>query len=156
MSAHWSFFDGSTGELVGRTYSGPEAYLADNTPPGCVAIEGAHDHRCRRVNLSTGAVEPWQPPQPAADGWQAWQWGAQSERWLSVPTLAALARDARAERDRRMAAFAWRYDRYDRETRLKRTRTDTLTTLDAYMQALADVPTQPGFPGAITWPAEPA
>ena len=58
----------------------------------------------------------------------------------------------RADRDRRMAAMSWRYDRHAREVRLGLAPTDDLTALDAYMQALADLPTQEGFPFRIDWP----
>lgn len=62
----------------------------------------------------------------------------------------------RAERDRRMDAFQWRLQRHAREVRLGLTPTDNIADLDAYMQALADVTKQAGFPDDITWPEEPA
>lgn len=67
----------------------------------------------------------------------------------------ALATDARAERDRRMGAFQWRYERLARETRLGLSPSDDLASLDNYMQALANVSDQPGFPSDVTWPEEP-
>lgn len=63
---------------------------------------------------------------------------------------------ARKERDRRMDAFQWRLQRHAREVRLGLTPTDNIADLDAYMQALADVTAQAGFPDDITWPEEPA
>lgn len=58
----------------------------------------------------------------------------------------------RAERDRRIEAIAWRVERYLSETRLGLTPTDDITAIDAYIQALRDVPDQAGFPAAVTWP----
>lgn len=62
------------------------------------------------------------------------------------------AAQVRAERDRRMAAAQWRYERLARETRLGLPLSDDLGALDAYMQALADVTDQAGFPAAVDWP----
>ena len=69
-----------------------------------------------------------------------------------APTDADIAAQIRADRDARMRAADWRYERYHRETRLGLPPTDKLADLDAYMQALANVPEQPGFPRDVTWP----
>lgn len=58
----------------------------------------------------------------------------------------------RADRDARINAVAWRYERYARESRLGIPTTDSLAALDTYIQALADVPNQAGFPITIVWP----
>jgi len=58
----------------------------------------------------------------------------------------------RQERDTRIAAVAWRVDRYRRETELGLSHTDDLTELNTYIQALCDVPKQPGFPESVLWP----
>lgn len=71
---------------------------------------------------------------------------------VAVPDLVALAKDARAKRDWLASSNAWRYERYAREMRLGLTPTDSLAALDTYVQALADVPKQAGFPEIITWP----
>lgn len=68
------------------------------------------------------------------------------------PTVDELAALARVERDARMADIEWRYYRHAREVRLGISPTDDLATLDAYMQALADVSSQADFPRAIAWP----
>lgn len=60
--------------------------------------------------------------------------------------------DARADRDARMNSVLWRIDRNARERRLGLPETDDLGLLDAYVQALADVPKQKGFPLKIKWP----
>lgn len=58
----------------------------------------------------------------------------------------------RKVRDQLMADFQWRYSRYEREIRLNVPTTDTLANMDAYMQALADVPTNQNDPYNIVWP----
>jgi hypothetical protein len=55
------------------------------------------------------------------------------------------------QRDQLMIQNDWRYSRYSREIRLGLTPTDTLETIDNYMQALADI-TKQTDPFNITWP----
>ncbi|MCB9902362.1 MAG: hypothetical protein H6826_13550 [Planctomycetes bacterium] len=105
MSRTWSFYDPATGRLVGRTFSGPEAALAINTPPGLAAIEGQHDHVTHRVSLSTGLVEKWREPAPSRDHeWDstagAWQLSTAAERRAALAEiLAAESLQARALRE---------------------------------------------------------
>lgn len=54
MIKTWSFYNQETGELSGRTFTGPEKAIAANTPIGLVAIEGSHNHLTMRVQ--DGAV----------------------------------------------------------------------------------------------------
>lgn len=63
--------------------------------------------------------------------------------------------ELRARRDSLIAAVAWRYERHAREVRIGLTPTDSLVTLDAYVQSLADLTKQAGFPDSITWPVAP-
>jgi len=65
------------------------------------------------------------------------------------------AEEVRSERDYRIQAFEWRYARLGSEERMGKPPTDTLEDLDAYVQALRDVPDQKGFPYKIEWPEEP-
>ena len=60
----------------------------------------------------------------------------------------------RSDRDRRCDEFQ---PRIDRALRLQRQGqpSEDIAVLDGYMQALADVPTQAGFPWDIEWPAKP-
>lgn len=73
-------------------------------------------------------------------------------RTAPPPTTEELAAKARAERDARIAAVSWRYERHAREERLGIPFSDDIGELDEYIQALADVPEQAGFPGEIDWP----
>jgi len=69
--------------------------------------------------------------------------------------------DIRAERDRRIQAVMWRVERYESETRQGLAPTDDIAALDAYVQALRDLPGQDGFPWqgpedeAVPWPEVP-
>lgn len=89
MNKTWSFFDPSTGQFAGRTYSGPEAALEVNTPTGLAPLEGEFDHLSQRVDLDNAEVIDWQPPQPDDDH----EWDSERRRW--VQTAAARERDVR-------------------------------------------------------------
>lgn len=147
----WSFA-GPDGILTGGTFSGPARDLAANTPAGCIAVPGRHDHLCRRLDTATGHVVPYQPPAPPADEWRTWAWNTLSERWLPVATPAARARDVRAERDRRLAACDWTQaaDAIDDMPVQQR------IAWRQYRRALRDVPAQPGFPASVVWPIAPS
>lgn len=71
------------------------------------------------------------------------------------PSIEELSFRCRAERDRRMADFEWRYERHAREKRLGMASTDDLAALDIHMQALASVTDQDGFPYEVIWPVFP-
>lgn len=156
MSTTYSVADAATGLFVGRAYTGELPWVQSQLAPGQIIIEGDHDPRRWRVRLVVDdfgeqqpTVHPYQPPAPPFDEWRTWRWDGPTERWVSVPTEAALARDARAERDRRMAAADWV------TLRAMRTGQPIPAAWAAYLQALADVPAQPGFPTSITWPDPP-
>ncbi|WP_349745245.1 phage tail assembly chaperone [Roseateles cavernae] len=154
----YSFFDPHTGVISGMRFTGPEQHLAANTPPGLASVPGALDPDNQRVELRpddfgnavVAVVVDWQPPQPPETEWLTWAWDAERRRYVSTPSTAALARDARAERDRRLDATA--------PITLRAYRLGQPVPADwaAYMQALADVPSQPGFPTAIDWPQLPS
>lgn len=71
---------------------------------------------------------------------------------LPMPTEAELSAAARAKRDSIISGVAWRYERQARELRLGIKTTDNLAALDTYVQALADITAQNGFPFTINWP----
>lgn len=68
------------------------------------------------------------------------------------PSDEELLVEIRRQRDQLMADFEWRYTRHERQTRLGITPTDSLSNLDAYMQALADVTLQEDL-NNIIWPS---
>ena len=61
----------------------------------------------------------------------------------------------RGRRDSLIARVEWRVARCQRLARLGLPQVDDAKELDAYIQALANVPEQEGFPGEIAWPEEP-
>lgn len=146
-SPTFSIADEETGVFSGRVVSGSLEFVSANTPLGCIAVPGRHDHRRRRLDIATGEIVPYQPPAPAATEWQAWAWDAQAEAWLPVPTDAARARDIKAERARRLLACDW--------TQLPDVPANTAQAWAAYRQALRDITDQPTFPASVTWPVEP-
>lgn len=68
------------------------------------------------------------------------------------PSVSELAARVRRERDARMADFEWRYARNAREARLGLAESDATKALDGYMQALAAITEQEGFPADVVWP----
>lgn len=78
--------------------------------------------------------------------------------WLDVPDLTyaqriiVKSRLERENRDARIKAIEWRYARYSRNARTGAAQQDDIGKLDVYVQALADVPSQEGFPWQINWP----
>lgn len=157
MSQSFAFYDPATGELADLVWSGHPIDLQVNTPPGLHPVAGPVDPAAQRVRLVTddqGAQVPvlidWQPPAPADDELRTWAWDTAARRWLPQPTLAAREADARAQRDRRLAACDWVVARA----------TERAEPVPAgwatYRQALRDVTAQAGWPDAITWPAPPA
>lgn len=75
MKKQWSFYHRISGQLADFRYSGSS--LERNTPPDHVAIEGALDHLSQRVDVTTGSVVDYQPPQPSPDH----EWNATAKRW---------------------------------------------------------------------------
>lgn len=58
----WSFYRLDTGLFTGRTFTGPGYALAANRRPGEGVLEGIHDHRRKRVDLSSMTVVEYQAP----------------------------------------------------------------------------------------------
>jgi hypothetical protein len=151
MTMH-SEFDVETGVFTGRVLGGEPDVLAANTAPGCALREGRHDHTRVCIDIATGDLVPHQPPAPQADDWQTWSWDTEAWRWVSVPTVAALARDVRAERDRRLLVCDWT----DTTSAPARMGSVVYAAWQQYRQDLRDISAQTGFPSEITWPSPPA
>lgn len=117
----WSTYDKASGLFAGIVIRGDieDAHANSTGAQGCVP--GEHDPLSRRVDITAVPPpdpDPWpvdadgkplprvpwfppvidyQPPAPDADQWQTWAWDAEAERWLPVPTLAALKFEKWAE-----------------------------------------------------------
>jgi hypothetical protein len=73
----------------------------------------------------------------------------------STPDTTQLAIDARRQRNSLIDSVQPRIDRALRQSRMGETPIDDIAKLDAYVQELADIPNQPGFPVVIEWPVAP-
>jgi hypothetical protein len=82
------FYDQATGLFAARTMlASDDVDVVANTPPGLIAIEGEFDHLSQRVDVETGKVVDYQPPQPSPDH----EWNADAKRWqLTAPAQAAI------------------------------------------------------------------
>lgn len=85
----WSFYDATTGLFADLRYSGPEEWVAQNVPSGCLCLQGAYDHLSQRVDVATGAIVDYVPPAPEDTDLATYTWDATVRRWLPSPTLSA-------------------------------------------------------------------
>ena len=114
-----------------------------------VELDAAPDPS-RQWAFVDGQVVPYQPPAPPSTEWATYAWDAEAWAWVASPTEAAVAREVRAERDRRLAACDWVVARATERGE------PVPPAWVAYREALRDVPEQPGFPTSVTWPAIPS
>lgn len=78
MIRHYSFYSQADGALVDGVFGTTDpAAVEANIPQGLKLIEGRFDHLSQRVNLTTGAIEDYQPAQPSPDH----EWNADARRW---------------------------------------------------------------------------
>lgn len=151
MNTSWSFFDAITGLFCPGRISIPSTDdPARSAPAGHTPKAGNFDCLSQRVDLTTGAVVPYQPPQPPFDEMRAWTWDATTKRWVSSPTTVALAKIAREQRSALLLACDWTQAVDSPLTALQRAAWVT------YRIALRTVPQQAGFPAQIAWPVPPA
>lgn len=87
-----SLYDPSTGLFDGTRITGDESTIALNIPAGMAAIDGEHDHLSRCVDLGTGDVIDWQPPQPTGSDLVDHVWSSDMRRWRAVDTVAGRRR----------------------------------------------------------------
>ena len=127
----------AAGEIIGSGFSG------DGTlPESCVfatdeQVQNAENYR---VNVSSGEILELPADQIAAKA------------------TANLSAAARIDRDSRISSIQWRVQRYEQQLAAGIATTETADKYKAlltYVQALRDVPEQPGFPQSIDWPVEP-
>lgn len=107
----YSFYHKETGFFNGRTFSSTdETAIERNTLEQHTAIEGNHDHLCRRVDLSTGKIIAYQPTRPSENH----EWNPSTERWvLSSEYQSKL--DAHHQALRKIAMLEVSQPRYIRE-----------------------------------------
>lgn len=128
-SEEWWFYDLSTGVCaLGSMLLPHEAAAAANTPPGFGATRTPIDPYSQRFDPVTMEIVPYTPPGPDDE---------------------LLAEMVREKRDALMRSTSWVRERA----------TDFGQPVPQewrdYWQALRDVPQQPGFPRAVSWPVSP-
>lgn len=97
-----------------------------------------------------------QAPQLIDGQWQTtWQKDLTTDQTVMAVRRDNVARSHRRTRDQLIKECQWRFERHARLARLNQTQVDDIAVLDAYVQALADVPEQAGWPFDITWPTRP-
>ena len=100
MNKTFSVYRKSDGLFTGGRLHVPEADLARNLRDGEAHVDGTVDHLSQRVDLATGAVVDYQPPQPSIDH----EWNAEVKRWQLTAT-ASVKQQARVAADAQIAAL---------------------------------------------------
>jgi hypothetical protein len=93
------FYDAATGIFTGRSlditdHEGAAIAIKNNTPAGQKAFAGDADVLAERVDLETGKLVDYQPPQPS----DAHEWETAVRRWRLNPEVAAAQEARRAAR----------------------------------------------------------
>lgn len=145
----WSFYNAGSGLFVGKVFRGSLETLAQNNPDGFLAMEGEYDHLSKRVDLATGGIVEYVPPQPANTPENTWSWSAPIKRWTASKTNVAIAIEVRAERYRRLVVCDWVV------LQALEQNIPVASSWVLYRQQLRDIPLQPGFPLNVVWPVSP-
>lgn len=79
----YSIYDQATGIFKDKRFSGSPDMLLDQlrVDIGCSFILGEYDHLSQRVDLQTGEVVDYIPPQPTPRH----EWNPETKRWVYVP-----------------------------------------------------------------------
>jgi hypothetical protein len=103
-----------------------------NFPDGHGVIEGIYDHLRKRVDIATGELVDYQPPQPSTDH----EWNAETKRW-QLNAAAQGKIDAHADALGRIAALEAQGIRSMRELALGQPGAqDRLAAIDAQIAGL--------------------
>ncbi len=141
----FSIYDAKTGLFTGSSIACIGDHLPDNVPPDCGCVMGEFDHLSQKVDMTTGEVIDYIPPQPSVNH----AWNSKTKRWLYVKTDGDIAAEVRAQRDQLITACDWV------SVRAIDNGAPAPAAWLAYRSALRDITKQSGFPRTITWPAAP-
>ena len=94
MIQEYSIAESESGMFTGYVLACSPDVVSYNIQPGQIAVPGRHDHLCRRLDLETGEVVPYQPPPPPDTDLVTWAWNTTTERYVAEPTMAAQRLDA--------------------------------------------------------------
>jgi hypothetical protein len=79
-----SIYNLETGLFTSVIIAVHDDLLDANTPSGHKTLIGRYDHLSQRVDLATGEVVDYQPPQPSSDD----EWNAETKRWQLIAAAA--------------------------------------------------------------------
>lgn len=140
----WSLYVKESGIFTGGKICCGENDLNANVPDGQSCVLGSHDHLSQRVDLETGLVVDYIPPQPSANH----VWNTTTLRWDYQRTEADYAAAARSYRDKLLADCDWV------TSRAMETGEPIPDVWTAYRTALRNISQQPEFPHPV-WPTKP-
>lgn len=135
----YSLYDAATGIFTGVSLSCQDCDLQANIPDGQRCIIGHYEQLSQKVDIESGSVHDYQPPQPSTNHF----WNQITKRWVDYAFV------ARAQRDRMLAASDWMI------TRQIETGIPVLSDWVKFRQDLRDISKQDGFPENIIWPVAP-
>lgn len=93
----WHFARMSDGIFTGESFSASRrSRIEGNVPDGLVAVENVRDWLSQRVDVETGEIVDYQPPQPSFDH----EWNAEIRRWVLKPEVVAAQTRRAAARSR--------------------------------------------------------
>ena len=94
-----------------------------------------------------------QTPQLIDNQWQVtWEKDLQTPEDTIAIRTQNVARSQRITRDQLIKEVQWRFERYARLQRMGQPQVDDIAKLDTYVQALADITSQEGWPFNVQWP----
>jgi hypothetical protein len=97
-----------------------------------------------------------QAPQLIEGEWRVtWQKDMTTPEDVIATRTLNVSNSQRANRDILIKEVQWRFERHARLVRLNQPQIDDIAELDIYVQALANVPAQAGFPFNVQWPQLP-
>lgn len=82
----YQIYDSASGLFTGAALSCDADQLAINVPDGFSCLVGSYDVLSQRVDITSGSVIDYQPPQASADH----VWNTATKRWEHIEPLASL------------------------------------------------------------------
>jgi len=73
-----SIYDSITGRFTGQILNVPADSLYLNIPAGCSSVEGTHDYLSKSVDMNSGTIVEFIPPNPSVDC----AWDVSTRRWI--------------------------------------------------------------------------
>jgi hypothetical protein len=142
----YSIYNTSSGLFTGVAIRCNTEHLDINVPDGCSCLLGSYDHLSQKVDVATGEVIAYQPPQPSNNH----RWDANTKRWVYVKTDDDVAVEVRSQRDSLLTQTDWVVIKSQEGGEPLSHEWKT------YRKALRDITSQKGFPRSVEWPVKPS